>query len=161
DLHRPVGGTAHLPGAGDRRRGQRRRDAGVVELDDQYERPGDHADQPGRRSRHGGLDADDRRHRRYCSRRLGQRHRQGVRSLGAAAFAACTSPVTYMSLAQGAHSFSVRATDSVGNADGIGATAIWTINSALPNVTLTTPADGMLTNSRTPSFGGYAGTNLA
>ncbi|MFL5893567.1 MAG: Ig-like domain-containing protein, partial [Thermoleophilaceae bacterium] len=78
-----------------------------------------------------------------------------------AAYANCTSPVTYTGLGQGAHTFDVRATDTAGNVDNVGATATWTVNSALPNVSLATPADGLVTNNRSVSFSGTAGTNVA
>jgi Ca2+-binding RTX toxin-like protein len=48
-------------------------------------------------------------------------------SLDGAAFAACASPITYSSLAVGAHTFHVKATDAAGNTDASPATASWTI----------------------------------
>src|SRR3954452_16193289 len=52
---------------------------------------------------------------------------------------ACSSPVTYSGLAEGAHSFSVRSTDAAGNADPTPATRSWTIDATVPAVTLSTP----------------------
>jgi hypothetical protein len=48
-------------------------------------------------------------------------------SLDGGAWAACTSPKAYSSLALGAHEFRVRATDGSGNTDGSPATRAWTI----------------------------------
>ena len=47
--------------------------------------------------------------------------------LDSASWASCTSPRTYSSLALGAHSFSVRATDAAGNTDASPATDSWTV----------------------------------
>src|SRR4051795_5616827 len=71
---------------------------------------------------------------------------------------ACSSPVTYSGLAEGAHSFSVRSTDAAGNADPTPATRSWTIDAPVPAVTLSTPADASSTNDATPAFAGSAGT---
>jgi CSLREA domain-containing protein len=53
-------------------------------------------------------------------------------SLDGAAFTACTSPRDYTGLASGAHHFSVRASDAVGNTDATPATHSWTISSPPP-----------------------------
>lgn len=52
--------------------------------------------------------------------------------LDGSAWAACTSPVNYTSLAQGAHTFSVRAKDTAGNQDSSPASVTWTIDSTAP-----------------------------
>jgi hypothetical protein len=57
-------------------------------------------------------------------------------ALDNAAFAGCTSPVSYGRLAAGPHTFSVRATDAAGNV-GEPATASWTIVRALPDLLIT------------------------
>jgi hypothetical protein len=53
-------------------------------------------------------------------------------SLDGAAYAACTSPTSYSSLADGAHTFQVRATDSSGNTDPTPASGSWTVDTAAP-----------------------------
>jgi CSLREA domain-containing protein len=58
-------------------------------------------------------------------------------SLDGAGFSACTSPQTYTTLADGPHTFAVRATDSAGNADESPATRAWTIDTVAPDTTIT------------------------
>ena len=78
-------------------------------------------------------------------------------SLDAAAFAACTSPVTYTGLAEGPHSFSVRGVDAEG-APGESATHSWTIDTTAPSLVLVSPANGSVTSDTTPEVTGTAGT---
>jgi hypothetical protein len=72
-------------------------------------------------------------------------------SLDGAAFAACTSPQDYDALAEGAHTFAVRARDAVGNLETSPATRDWTIDTTAPAPAITTPVDGK-------TIGGSAGT---
>ncbi len=64
-------------------------------------------------------------------------------SLDGGAYAPCTSPYNVLGLAQGAHSFSVIATDEAGNADPSPATATWTVDTVTPTVAFSVgPAEG-------------------
>jgi hypothetical protein len=67
-------------------------------------------------------------------------------SLDNAAFAPCTSPAAYSNLANGTHSFAVRATDAAGNTDPTPATSSWVVN--VPP-TDTTPPDTSITGGPT------------
>jgi hypothetical protein len=83
--------------------------------------------------------------------------------LDSGAFAACTSPKSYSSLAAGAHTFSVRATDAAGNTDQSPAAATWTVtaqqppdDNSAPDTTITSGPSGP-TNDATPTFAFNAG----
>ncbi len=52
--------------------------------------------------------------------------------LDSGAFAACSSPKAYSGLGEGAHSFSVRATDTSGNTDPSPATQSWSVDASTP-----------------------------
>jgi len=78
--------------------------------------------------------------------------------LDGAAFAPCSSPASYSGLAEGSHSFDVRARDAAGN-DSSAATINWLI-SLPPIVTLTQPVQGTLTNDATPLFTGVGGIGI-
>ncbi len=70
-------------------------------------------------------------------------------SLDSAPFAACTSPATFTSLAQGAHTFSVRATDLASHTDASPALRSWTVDTVAPDITFTdAPADASTTGPR-------------
>lgn len=56
--------------------------------------------------------------------------------LDGAAFATVTSPVTLNSLAEGAHTYDVRAKDAAGNIDASPAQATWTVLAGPPNTTI-------------------------
>ncbi len=70
---------------------------------------------------------------------------------GAAFFSACTSPATYTNLAEGMHSFQVRARDAAGNADTTPATHSWRIDVTPPDTSITA-APAALTNQATATF---------
>ena len=53
-------------------------------------------------------------------------------SIDGAPFAPCVSPKTYTGLADGNHSFQVRATDAVGNTDGTPASYSWQVVTPVP-----------------------------
>ena len=68
-------------------------------------------------------------------------------TLDGGAPAGCTSPKAYSGLAEGAHTFTVRATDPAGNPDPTPASRTWTVDTQVadttpPTVALTAPADG-------------------
>ncbi|HEX5475236.1 MAG TPA: DUF4082 domain-containing protein [Vicinamibacterales bacterium] len=65
-------------------------------------------------------------------------------ALDASAFAACASPKSYASLADGSHTFSVRALDA-GGADPTPATAAWTIDATPPAISAITAAPAATT----------------
>ena len=72
-------------------------------------------------------------------------------SLDGAPYVACASPAEYTGLADGAHTFAVRATDPAGNTDPTPATRSWTVDTAAPNTTITS-APPATTQSTSASF---------
>ena len=60
-------------------------------------------------------------------------------SLDGAPFGPCTSPATYSGLADGGHSFEVRATDTAANVDPSPAQQAWTVDTTPPSATLNDP----------------------
>ncbi len=73
-------------------------------------------------------------------------------SLDSGPFAACTSPATYNALAEGSHSFAVRATDAAGNV-GLAASASWVVDTVAPTLTITSgPASPTSQTSATFAF---------
>ncbi|MDP1825371.1 MAG: Ig-like domain-containing protein [Archangium sp.] len=74
-------------------------------------------------------------------------------SLDGATFAACTTPLSLTALADGPHTFSVRAVDAAGNADPTPATASWTVDALVPDTTITSgPAANVATGDATLAF---------
>ena len=71
--------------------------------------------------------------------------------IDAGAFAACTTPFTTNALADGPHTFQVRATDGVGNIDATPATRSFTVDTSAPDTTITS-GPGATTTDHTPSF---------
>jgi hypothetical protein len=67
--------------------------------------------------------------------------------LDAGSWSSCTSPKSYSSLAVGAHTFSVRATDSAANTDATPATDTWTIESPPPPPPPTGPCDQVVSST--------------
>lgn len=56
-------------------------------------------------------------------------------SLNGAVFSACSSPQSYLGLADGSHSFQARAQDAAGNLDATPASFFWTIDTSAPEIT--------------------------
>ena len=72
--------------------------------------------------------------------------------LDSAAWQACTSPRALTGLAQGAHTFRVRATDAAGNVDATDAVRTWTVDTVAPSTTIGSGPSG-LTATGSASFG--------
>ncbi len=77
-------------------------------------------------------------------------------SLDGAAYAACVSPASYAELADGTHTFLVRAVDAAGNADQTPAQASWTVDGTPPETTINSAPAGTVA-SRTASVAFVAG----
>ncbi|MBN8654532.1 MAG: sortase [Anaerolineae bacterium] len=72
-------------------------------------------------------------------------------SIDGGAFSACTTPNTLATLADGLHTFAVRAVDLLGNTDASPATYTWTIDTIAPDTNIdSSPADP--SNDNTPTF---------
>ena len=63
----------------------------------------------------------------------------------------CSSPVTYVGLADGSHTFRVTASDAAGNSDPTPATYTWSIDSGAPDTTITSSPSNP-SNDSAPSF---------
>jgi Bacterial Ig domain/Fibronectin type III domain len=72
-------------------------------------------------------------------------------SIDGAAFAACTSAQGYAGLAEGQHTFQVRAIDASGNIDPTPAVRTWTVDTVPPGAVISS-APASVTNSDTASF---------
>ena len=73
-------------------------------------------------------------------------------SASAADWAACSTPKAYTNLADGNHTFEVRATDPAGNTDPTPASRSFTIDSGAPDTQIDSGPTGTTSNS-SPSFG--------
>lgn len=63
-------------------------------------------------------------------------------SLDDAAFSVCNSPMNYTDLADGNHTFQVRAIDAANNVDPSPAQASWMVDTSAPTISLTSPPNG-------------------
>jgi len=82
-------------------------------------------------------------------------------SSGSDAFGSCSGPGashTPAALADGSYTFAVRATDPSSNTDQSPATRTFSVDTALPVVSLAAPAGGSHTSDTTPALSGTAGT---
>ncbi len=79
-------------------------------------------------------------------------------STQAADWAACSSPKSYASLADGSHKFEVRATDQAGNVDQSAASSSWTVDTTGPTTSIGS-SPPTLTNSAAASFS-FSGTDI-
>jgi hypothetical protein len=79
-------------------------------------------------------------------------------TLDSAPFEACLSPTAYAGLADGPHTFEVRAMDGSGAPDPTPASRSWTVDTLAPSVTLDQPTSGSTTGDATPASAGTAGS---
>src|SRR5262249_4917280 len=84
----------------------------------------------------------------FTSSELGSRFECRIDS---GAFVACTSPFSTGTLAEGSHTFQVRAIDAAGNVDPTPASFTWVVDLTAPDTTITaSPANP--SNNSSPSF---------
>jgi hypothetical protein len=73
-------------------------------------------------------------------------------SLDGAAFSTCSTGQTYFALAQGSHTFQVRARDGAGNLDPSPASRAWTVDTIAPDTTITSTGPSSPTSSTSATF---------
>ena len=73
-------------------------------------------------------------------------------NLDAAGFSACSTGITYTGLADGSHTFAVRAVDGVGNKDGSPATDTWQIDATAPPAPIIASAPSDPSDDPSPTF---------
>lgn len=79
--------------------------------------------------------------------------------LDGGAFGACGSPATFSGLADGDHTFRVRAHDAGGHIDDTPAERTWTIDATAPVPGITSPGAGSVLTDNTPTLAGRAATS--
>jgi uncharacterized repeat protein (TIGR01451 family)/MYXO-CTERM domain-containing protein len=72
-------------------------------------------------------------------------------AIDAGAFVSCADPAAFSGLDDGEHMIEVRAIDEAGNVDPTPATRVWTIDTVLPETTITT-APPLVSDSRVATF---------
>src|SRR5207253_6618253 len=82
-------------------------------------------------------------------------------ALDGAAFASCSSPKSYTGVADGSHTFQVKATDAAGNT-GAAASYTWTVDTVAPVAPSITASPTNPSNNASPSFSftGEAGASF-
>jgi hypothetical protein len=81
--------------------------------------------------------------------------------LDGGSWTACSSPKSYSGLAEGTHSFQVRAIDTAGNVDATPASRTWTVDTAAPETTISSgPADPTQATSATFDFASEPGATF-
>ncbi|MBI3072170.1 MAG: DUF11 domain-containing protein [Deltaproteobacteria bacterium] len=74
-------------------------------------------------------------------------------------WASCTSPQSFSGIADGSHTFAVRATDAAGNMDGSPASYTWTVDTVAPDTSfLSTPPSASNSSAASFSFTSLDGT---
>ena len=82
-------------------------------------------------------------------------------SLDDGAYSICSSPKDYTGLADGSHTFSVRATDAAGNTDATPASKTWTVDTATPDTTIDSgPSGTIIVADATFTFSSEAGATF-
>ncbi len=77
-------------------------------------------------------------------------------ALDSGQYSLCSTPQSYSSVADGSHTFQVRAEDQAGNVDPTSATATWVVDAQGPVLTFLRPGPGVYVNDQ--SFGGQGPT---
>lgn len=72
----------------------------------------------------------------------------------------CAAPKGYSGLANGTHTFSVRATDVAGNVDATPVVRTWTVDTVKPTISAMRPVAGSTTSDRTPTIRATVKDNL-
>lgn len=80
--------------------------------------------------------------------------------LDGGAFASCSSPKSYTALANGSHTFSIRAKDPAGNVDATPAARAWTVDAIKPTVSGMSPRHASITRDTTPTIKAVVRDNL-